>query len=91
MKRGRNIRWIVIGAIVVLAIGITLFLLLGRKKDTSMEMKKATIPTISFDAQGCEMNLLVGHRREMDVVAMRDSIVVCEKDELKVHISASDA
>lgn len=37
-------------------------------------MDSATLPTISFEVEGKEVNLLHGHKQEMDISAMRDTI-----------------
>ena len=37
-------------------------------------MDSATLPTISFEVMGREVNLLAGHKKEMVITAMRDTI-----------------
>lgn len=44
------------------------------------DMGAPTLPTISFDMKGREVNTLVGHVREMNVTAMRDTIAICDKE-----------
>ncbi len=59
--------------------------------DTTADMDAATLPMISFVTEGKEANLLVGHKAEMNIVSMRDTIVVCDGEEsIKVKISYND-
>lgn len=44
------------------------------------DMGAPTLPIVSFDMKGREVNTLVGHAREMNVTAMRDTIAICDKD-----------
>lgn len=60
--------------------------------DTTADMDAATLPVISFVTEGKEANLLVGHKAEMNIVSMRDTIAVCdEKEALTVKISYNDS
>ena len=59
--------------------------------DMTAAMDEATLPTISFVTEGKEANLLVGHKAEMNVIAMRDTISICDdEDALKIKISYND-
>ena len=60
--------------------------------DMTADMDAATLPTISFVTAGKEANLLVGHKQEMNVASMRDTIAVCDNnEELKAKISHNDS
>ncbi len=78
--------------LVVIAVAVAVFFAINRKSsDTIIDMKAATLPTISFVTEGKEANMLVGHKAEMNIAAMRDTIVVCNDDEsLMAKISYND-
>lgn len=60
--------------------------------DMTADMDAATLPTISFVTEGKEANLLVGHKQEMNVASMRDTIAVCDdKETLTAKISYNDS
>lgn len=60
--------------------------------DTTADMDAATLPTISFVTEEKEANLLVGHKKEMNVASMRDTIAVCDDDDvLTVKIDYNDS
>lgn len=55
------------------------------------DMDEATLPTISFVVEGNEVNLLVGHRQEMNVASLRDTITVCnDKEEVTLKITHNE-
>lgn len=59
--------------------------------DMTADMDAATLPTVSFVTGGKEANMLVGHKQEMNVVSMRDTIAVCDdKESLTVKIAYND-
>lgn len=59
--------------------------------DMTADMGAAILPTLSFMVEGKEVNLLVGHKQEMNVSSMRDTIVVCnDKETLTVKISHNE-
>ena len=76
-------RVIRIGVLVIVFIlaltGFSLYLNRGNAKMTA-DMGAATLPTVSFEAEGYEMNLLAGYVQEMDVPAMRDTITPLSED-----------
>lgn len=60
--------------------------------DMATDMDAATLPIISFMTEGKESNMLVGHKQEMNVVSMRDTIAVCDDEEsLTVKIDYNDS
>lgn len=80
-------------AVVLIAalIGFSLWTNRG-STDITADMDAATLPTISFIAQEKEVNLLVGHQAEMNMVSMRDTIVVCDDEEsIKVKVSYNES
>ena len=83
----RAIRIGVLSTVFILAmIGFSFWINRG-STDMTADMSEATLPTISFELGGRTVNTLVGHKREMNVVAMRDTITVCdEMGQLKAHI-----
>jgi len=86
MKKTRTIPIVVFGILAVLiALGIILWVNRG-KGEALVHLEEATIPTVSFESLGKKVNLLVGHRTEMDMIAMRDTIAVCEKNRLTAYI-----
>ena len=76
-------RVIRIGVLVIVFIlaltGFSLYLNRGNAKMTA-DMGAATLPTVSFEAEGYEINLLAGYVQEMDVPAMRDTITPLSED-----------
>lgn len=59
--------------------------------DMTADMDTATLPVLSFVTEGKEANLLVGHKQEMNVASMRDTIAVYgENETLTVKISYND-
>ena len=63
----RTIRIIVLSVVFVLAIIIFSFLTNQGSVSLTADMGSATLPTISFEVEGKEANLLVGHKREMNL------------------------
>lgn len=77
----RTIKIAVLAVVFVVAlIGFSLWMNRG-STDMTADMDTATLPTISFVTAGKEANLLVGHKQEMNVASMRDTIVVCDDQE----------
>ena len=75
----RAIRIGVLSTVFILAmIGFSFWINRG-STDMTADMSEATLPTISFELGGRTVNTLVGHKREMNVVAMRDTITVCDE------------
>lgn len=84
----RTIRISVLSVVFVLA--IIVFSFWTNRGSTSMtaDMSSATLPTVSFQTSGKEANLLVGHKRSMNVASVRDSISIydeTEKLEMTIH------
>ena len=84
----RTIRIIVLSVIFVLAIVVFSFLTNRGSVDMTADMSSATLPTVSFRVAGREANMLVGHKRNMNPAAVRDTISIygeSEKLEMKIH------
>ncbi len=84
----RTIRIIVLSVVFVLAIVIFSFLTNRGSVSLTADMSLATLPTVSFKVAGRDANMLVGHKREMNPVAVRDTISVydeSEKLEMMIH------
>lgn len=59
----------------------------------TVDMGNATLPTISFQVGGKKVNTLVAHKKEMNIPAMRDTIVVYEEDKeltIQLHHNEED-
>lgn len=76
MKKERAIKIGILSAVFVLAIFIFSYWTNRGNAGVTADMGSATLPTISFEVEGQEANLLVGHKREMNIVAMRDTIAI---------------
>ena len=89
-------KWIIriaIFIVILIAILAGVFFFMNREKEEILvDMDEATLPTISFMTAGKEANMLVGHKKEMNVASMRDTIAICdEKDSLKMKVSYNDS
>lgn len=82
MKK-RLIRIGVLATVFVLAlIGFSYYINRG-SADMTADMTAPTLPTISFSAYGYKMNTIVGHTKDMDVSAIRDTVLPLD-DEGKI-------
>ena len=84
----RTIRILVLSVVFVLAIVIFSFLTNRGSVSLTADMSLASLPTVSFKVAGREANMLVGHKREMNPAAVRDTISVydeSEKLEMMLH------
>ncbi len=90
MKK-KIIKAIILTVIFVLAvIGFSAYM---NKGDTDMtaDMDGATLPTLSFERDGMEMNPLVGHKNEMNVSSIRDNILPYKNGMVTGNIQAYEA
>lgn len=86
MKKG-TIRIIVLSVVFIIALFVTSHFTNSGDADLTADMGTATLPTISFTVQEQQMNLLAGHVDEMDVAAVRDTVVpLDEKGNVAVNI-----
>ena len=84
----RTIRIIVLSVIFVLAIVVFSFMTNRGSVDMTADMSSASLPTVAFQVAGREANMLVGHKRNMNPAAVRDTISIygeSEKLEMKIH------
>ena len=77
----RTIRIVVLSVVFVLAIIVFSFLTNQGSVSLTADMGSATLPTVSFQVMGQEANMLTGHKREMNLAAVRDTISVYEESE----------
>lgn len=87
----RTIRITVLSVVFVLAIIVFSFWTNQASVSLTADMGSATLPTISFKIAGKEANMLVGHKREMNLAAVRDTISIygeSEKLEMMIHHDA---
>lgn len=74
MKK-QTIRIIVLSIVFVVALFVTSYFTNRGNADMTADMSSATLPTISFTVNEQEVNMLAGHVNEMDISAVRDTIV----------------
>ncbi len=79
MKKG-YIRAVILVIIFVAAAIISNFALNKGNTNMTADMDSATLPTISFEVEGREVNLLNGHKQEMHFSAVRDTITPLNSD-----------
>ena len=70
----------VLGAVFIFA--LILFSAITNKDNVDMTtvMADATLPTVEFEAEGYQVNPLVGYVREMEIPAMRDTITPLDEN-----------
>ena len=86
MKKG-TIRGIVLSVVFIVALIVSGYFTSSKDADLTADMGTATLPTISFTTNKQEVNLLAGHLREMDISAVRNTIIpLDEKGEIEVNI-----
>lgn len=73
MKK-RIIRGSVLTVVFVLALVISSLFVNKDYTGMTAEMDLPTLPVISFEVEGQEVNVTEGHRKEMDLASMRDTI-----------------
>lgn len=90
MKK-RIIKVVVLVAVFILAVAV--FSAMTNKGNTDMtaDMDSATLPTISFETANWKVNTLVGHKSEMNISAMRDTILPCKTESVYGTIHFYDA
>lgn len=91
MKKEQAIKIAVLSAVFILAIVLFSYFINRGNASMTADMGSASLPTISFEVEGEEVNLLVGHKREMNMVAMRDTIVTYgTKGEIQIKLHYAD-
>lgn len=87
----RTVKIIILSVVFLAAVIVFSFVLNRDGADMTADMDAATLPTVSVLVGEQEVNLLAGHKKEMRVSAVRDTIAVCdEKEEVKVRISHNE-
>lgn len=90
MKK-RIIKAIVLPIIFVLAVmGFSAHMNQG-DTDMTADMSGASLPTLSFERDGMELNPLVGHKSEMNVASVRDNVLPYDKGTITGFIQMYDA
>lgn len=91
MSRERTIKLVVLSVVFVVATIVFSYWTNRGNADMTADMEAATLPVISFEIEGNDMNMLVGHKREMNVAAMRDAIAVYgENKKLKANVQPGE-
>lgn len=90
--RNRIIKAGVLAAVFFAALVISSLLINRGTDDKIVDMGSPLLPRISFYVGDTEVNHLSGYTRDMDITAMRDTIIPLEKSgSLKVNIEADSA
>ena len=76
MKKERVMKIGILSVVFVLAMIVFSYWTNRGSADMTADMGAATLPTLSFQVEGKEANLLIGHKREMNIASMRDAIAV---------------
>ncbi len=83
----RAIKIGILSAVFIAAMILFGYLTNRNNAGVTADMDAPTFPTISFQMEGQEVNHLIGHKREMNVVQMRDTIAVYgETGELTLNL-----
>ena len=92
MKKERVIKIGILSIVFVLAMIVFSYWTNRGSADMTADMGGATLPTLSFWVEGKEANLLIGHKREMNIAAMRDTIAVYgDKKALTMNVQRYDS
>lgn len=78
--RNRIIKAGVLAAVFVLALIVSSLLINRGTDDKIVDMGAPLLPRVSFYVDGTEVNHLSGYTRDMDITAMRDTIIPLETD-----------
>lgn len=91
MNKKRVIKSVILTSVFILAmIGFSILTNQGNT-DMTADMDAATLPTISFEKDEYEVNSLVGHKNEMNVSMMRDSILPYKGNSISMKIQHYEA
>ncbi len=87
----RAIRIGILSTVFVVAVILFSYLTNRGNADMTADMSAPTFPTVSFQVEDREINHLVGHKREMKMVEMRDAIVAYgENGALSLNLHHTD-
>lgn len=90
--RNRIIKAGVLAAVFILALAVSSLLINRGTDDKIVDMGAPSLPRVSFYVGDKEVNHLPGYTRDMDITAMRDTIVPLGEDgSLRVNIEADGA
>ena len=91
MKRERTIKIAILTVVFIIAIIVFSYCTNRGSADMTADMSVPTIPVLSFEIAGKEVNMLVGHKREMNFESVRDSITVYDDNKtLAVKIGLTE-
>lgn len=84
----RTIKIVVLSVVFVLAIIVFGYWINRGTVGMTADMDSATLPTLSFTFEKSDVNTLVGHKREMNLAAVRDTIYAYDESKqfkVKIH------
>lgn len=86
MKREKAIPAAVFGLIFILALGIWNYILIGKNNQGVSETSQASLPVLTINTGGKEINELHGYTESVDASLMRDSITPMKEDKFQVFM-----
>ena len=86
MKREKAIPAAVFGLIFILALGIWNYILIGKNNQGVSETSQASLPVLTINTGGEEINELHGYTESVDASLMRDSITPMKEDKFQVFM-----
>lgn len=87
----KRVRKAILTIVFILALVVFEYFTNRGNADMTADMGSATLPTVSFATGGFEVNLLAGHKGEMDISAMRDTITpIDDNGTVKVNVQSYD-
>ncbi len=88
--KNRLIKVAVLAVVFLAALAISSIVINSGTDDDIVDMGSPTLPRISFTMDGTEVNPLFGYVQDMDITAMRDTIIPLEADgSLNMNIEAN--
>ena len=80
----------VLGAVFIIAVIFFGYLTNKDNTDMSTDMGSATLPRISFNTNGYEVNSLPGYVTDMELTSMRDTITPVTDNNLTMNLQSFD-
>lgn len=84
MKREKVISAAVFGLIFILALGIWNYILIGKNNQGVSETSQASLPVLTVNTGGANINELHGYTESVDVSLLRDTITPLQEDEFQI-------
>jgi len=89
--REKVIKNVILSIVFICALFVSSFIINDGNTGMTADMNAAVFPTISFETEGYNVNLLAGHKNEMDIPAIRDTITpISSKGTISVNIQTYD-